>query len=378
MKTPVSRLWRVAALALLCALAAWPSVARQPVAGGVQPYIASVIGASAADLSSIARGRAVVKTLEAANRREVTTAGAIRIKAEAAAFVSRFRTLEGFRTSQFVHQVARFSEPPTLEDLGPLTIDEDDVKAWPKCRPGDCGVRLTGEGIARMQPGGTGSEADTERVARYKMLLFEHVMAHRAGGAARLPVYADQAEPLPLGEEIGSILEQTPTPLARAPALLDYLHAYPAGALARTESFYYWSKEAFGFKPVVGLYHVALHTTFTDETFIVTTQIYASHYMDGQVAINVLLPDRSDASPAFYWLYHNRARIGRMDSFLGSLSRSIVQRRARNGLSRSLTQTRERMEAGTPMDRQARAPIDSPLRLWRTMEGPASGGTFRR
>jgi hypothetical protein len=77
--------------------------------------------------------------------------------------------------------------------------------------------------------------------------------------------------------------------------------------------------------------------------FIVTTQIYASHYMDGQTAVTALLPEAGGAE-RFYWLYFNRARIDRLEGFLGSISRPIVQRRARSGLSRTLADTKRRLE----------------------------------
>ena len=90
--------------------------------------------------------------------------------------------------------------------------------------------------------------------------------------------------------------------------------------------------------------HVTVHTTDTGRVLIVTTQIYASHYMDGQTAVTAILPEPGDAN-RFYWLYFNRARIDRLEGMLGSISRPIVQRRARSGLARTLTDTKTRLEA---------------------------------
>ena len=41
----------------------------------------------------------------------------------------------------------------------------------------------------------------------------------------------------------------------------------------------------------------------------------------------------------------NRSRVGRLAGLIGSMSRPIVQRRARSGLMKSLTQTKQRFEA---------------------------------
>jgi hypothetical protein len=64
------------------------------------------------------------------------------------------------------------------------------------------------------------------------------------------------------------------------------------------------------------------------------------------VAINSLIPDSGASATGFYWLYMNRSRIGRLGGLLGTLSRPIVQHRARSGLTKSLVQTKQRVEAG--------------------------------
>jgi hypothetical protein len=318
-------------------------LAQEDAGTGPQAFLRSALGLSASELSNVERGRAVVKTVPQANKREVITAGAIKVQAPSARFVAQFRTLEGFRTSQFVRQIARFSDPPVAGDLEPLVLDPDDLEDLRSCKVSDCGLRMAAADIPRFaEIDWRAPEANARAAALYRLVLFQYLEGFRAGGLARLPTYQDQEAPLVLGEEVRELLT-LPSPLDRVPALRQYLQAFPSAALPETESFYYWSKEAFGFKPVIGLYHVSIHATAAREVFIVTSQIYASHYMDGQVSLSAVLPS-GGAEDGFYWLYFNRARIGRLDSFLGTLSRSIVQRRTRNGLEKSLTQTRERME----------------------------------
>lgn len=313
----------------------------EPVTGS-QAYLRSALKLSDGDLSNIERGRAVVKTLPQVDKREVITAGAIRIQAPSPRFVAQFRTLEGFKTSQFVRQIDRFSGTPVRSDLDPLVLDPDDLDDLRSCTVGDCGIRMEAADIGRFaEIDWRAADAAARASSLYKAMLFRYLTNFQAGGLSRLPSYSDQEEPLALGEELKQLLS-LPSPLDQAPTLRHYLESFPGGALPQTEHFYYWSKEAFGFKPVIGLYLVVMHTTAAGDVFIVTTQIYASHYMDGQFSLSVVMPGGEGES--FYWLYFNRARIGRLDSFLGTLSRSIVQRRTRNGLSRSLTQTRERME----------------------------------
>ena len=97
---------------------------------------------------------------------------------------------------------------------------------------------------------------------------------------------------------------------------------------------------------MVGLNHVSAHTdATTGRVTIVTTQIYASHYIEGSLGVTALMPDRGSNESGFYWAYVNRARVGRLGGLLGKIARPIMQRRARSGLMKSLVQTKQRFEA---------------------------------
>lgn len=307
----------------------------------------STLALSDRDLSALLQGRPVVKTLPASTGREVATAGAIRIRGTIRRFVEQFQTLEGFRRSEFVHQIARFSTPPVLADLDTLVPEAEDLTDLRTCRVGKCAVRLPAADIHRFQtevdwrvPDWSGAAS-----ALFKRTLFGYVAAYRAGGLDRLPRYDDQGDPIAVGEQLRDLIGQSPSPLDTDPALRESLLRYPAGGLVEgANHFFYWSKEEFGFKPIVGLNHVCTHVPPAGgPVTMVTIQFYATHYIDGQVAVMTLLPDPAD-SGAFYWLYLNRARIGRLSGFWGVLARPIVQGRARSGLSKSFTTTKTRME----------------------------------
>jgi hypothetical protein len=210
-------------------------------------------------------------------------------------------------------------------------------------------VQLSPEDIARFRNEikWNAPSAAASAAALYKSILFAHLNEYRAGGHTRLVRYHDQDEVIQLSDEIRALFDAKPSPLDHAPVFQQYLRHYPASppANVNVEDFFYWSKEEFGSKPVIGLNHVSVYTgNDRAESLIVTIQIYAAHYMHGQLAVNAMFPDPSGAG--FYWLYLNRARVGPLGGFVGTLSRPIVQRRARAGLSRSLTQTKERLEAG--------------------------------
>jgi hypothetical protein len=347
---------RLGLLAILTAgVAAIAGAAGVPAAGTADVLRATLqkqLLLSDSELTSLTRGRPIVKTLPSAMGREMNTAGGVRIQSAAMArFVNQFKTLEGFKTSQFIKQIQKFSDPPRLSDLDALVLEQEDLDALRTCRVGACDVQLGAEDIKRFnaEVNWRSPNAPRDAASLYKAVLFAHLDKYRAGGMAQLLSYQDREATVRLAAETEGLLAATPSILEQAPAFHHHIRRYPAGASANIENFFYWSKEAFGFKPVVVLNHVSVYTdAATGNVLIATTQIYASHYLDGSIGIHALLPDSMSANePGFYWLYMNRTRIGRLGGLLGAISRPIVQRRARAGLMKSMQQTKQRFE-GTP------------------------------
>jgi hypothetical protein len=324
---------------------------RATVLGAVanpQTYMQTQLQLSADELSALSSGRAVVKTLSSTMTREMITVGGIRIAGLGmTTFVEQFKTLDGFRTSQFVKQIRRFSDEPDVSDLDVLALEAEDIEALRQCRVAACDVQLSADDIRRFntQVDWRSPNAAAQATALYKTILFAHLTAYRAGGLTRLVHYNDREVPRSLAEETTALLAARPSLLEETDAFQYHLLDYPASRSGNVQDFFYWSKEVFGFKPVIGLNHVSIHIDGDGAALIATTQIYASHYMDGSVAVNALIPDSGSTGAGFYWLYMNRSRIGRLSGLLGTLSRPIVQRRARAGLTKSLVQTKQRLEA---------------------------------
>lgn len=347
------RLARAAPLVLvLVPLGAVGFAAARPSVGAIedpQTVLKEPLQLSDADLSALKQGQPIAKTLTSSGPREMTTVGAVRIRAGAMArFVNQFKTLEGFRTSQFILQVEKFGDKPRLSDLDTLTLDPEDVESLRSCRVGACDVQLSADDIKRFsQVNWKSATAARDAAIVYRAVLFDHLLRYRAAGTKSLLHYEDREPGMSLAQETQSLLDARPSFLDQAPALREFIRQYPSASDPQIEDFFYWAKEAFGFKPVIGLNHVSFHTdTTTGRVTIVTTQIYASHYIEGSLAINTLMPERAAPDSAFYWAYVNRVRVGRLGGLLGKIARPIIQRRARSGLMKSLVQTKQRFEAG--------------------------------
>lgn len=344
------RLFVGAVLALLTVTTVTPNAADLVDRANLDAFLRAQLALTSSELTALHQGRPIGKSLSATTKREMVTTGGIHIRAATLArFVNQFKTLEGFRTSQFVRQIAKFSEPPQLRDLDPLTLDADDIDALRKCRVGACDVQLSAEDIRRFntEVDWRSSSAANQATELFKAVMFAQLNEYRDGGLKQLAAYNDKGTPVRLATETGALLDVRPSLLDHSPSFQDYVRHYPSRPLPNTENFFYWSKEAFGFKPVIGLNHVSIYAPDgKQDVIIATTQFYASHYMDASIAINALIPDPSGDGSNFYWLYLNRSRVGRLGGLLGTLSRPIVQRRVRAGLTKSLAQTKERLEAG--------------------------------
>ena len=276
---------------------------------------------SDADPASLLEGTPVAKTLTSSASREMTTVGGIRIRGGGMArFVEQFKTLEGFRTSQFVLQIEKFGQTPQLSDLDKLTLEPDDFESLRSCRVGDCEVQLSAEDIKRLAQ--VELEIADRRAGGRCRLPGDSVrplLGYRAAGTKSLLHYQDRQPGVSLAEETESLLEARPSLLDDAPTMRDLIRTYPNSTEPQTQEFFYWVKEAFGFKPVVSLNHTRVHTdATTGRVTIVTAQIYASHYMEGSLSISALIPAPSSSEgSAFYWAYANRARVGRLSGVLG-------------------------------------------------------------
>jgi hypothetical protein len=332
-------------LGAVCLTAARPSAV---AAEDPQTIIKKPLQLSDAELATLGQGQPVAKTLTSTAPREMTTVGAVRIRGGAMArFVNQFKTLEGFRTSQFILQIEKFGGTPQLSDLDKLTLEPEDVESLRACRVGACDVQLSADDINRFsQLNWKSPTAARDAATLYRAILFDHLVKYRAAGTKGLVRYQDREPGVSLAQETQALLDVRPSFLDHVPAFRDYIKQYPSSTHPQVEDFFYWSKEAFGFKPVTGVNHVSVHTdATTGRVTILTTQIYASHYIEGSLGINTLMPDPAANESAFYWAYVNRVRVGRLGGLLGKLARPIMQRRARSGLMKSLVQTKQRFEA---------------------------------
>src|SRR5438094_1909031 len=302
------------------------------------------------DLAGLARGTPIVRTLAAGDPKEIVVAGAIRMGIPARFYVEQFRDIVRMKRSEDVLQIGKFGNPPSADDAAALRLDHDDVEALRKCRPEDCDIRVTGAMLDRVRTGmdWTARDLDARASQRFQHALAERAAAFLRDGDRALGrfVARDTAD---AAAAFTAVLKRTPWLQESAPDAHDYLARFPQAPLAGAEQFVYWSKEVWGPARVVTLTHVTIaprvSTAAGEEFLILTRDVYATHLLDASLGV-VIVSDRGDADrPACDVAYVNHSRAPALQGFLGGLRRSLVQRRQRDAMDRSLRALKERLEA---------------------------------
>ncbi len=241
----------------------------------------------------------------------------------------------------------RFSDPPRLPDLERLNLVTDDLSSLAGCRPGKCGLKLSVEMINRLRREAATHPPVSRLQTEFRAILLEYLTSYIRKGTPGMIVYGDKDTPVRTSTEMAAILGEFDWLKSYTPQLLaclrDPLHAWAPGM----DGFLYWSQESFGLKPVVSLTQVLiLKTVIGGEqwAFIASKQLYADHYFQTSLGLTVLAAESSDsANPWTSMSYFNRSQTDGLRGWFESIKRSIVERRVRDGMARSLSDLRERL-----------------------------------
>lgn len=313
-------------------------------------FLAPTVSFNAGERARIDRGEAVVKVV-AARDRDIAIASAVPVNVDGDRLIAWMRRIEDLKKGRYVSQIGRFSEPPRTEDLGALTLDDDDLDEIRRCRPGACGVKLSNEAIADLRQAAAAAGTNWKPAVQeaFRGVVLAHVQKYVTDGLAGLPPYHDQKSPVSPDAEFAAIIKESAFLPARQPALGDYLTRFPRRASNDIESFFYWSKEELGGKPIITVTHVSIIRNADPdlpEVLVAAKQIFALHYTTGSLAFTAITR-RADQSPR-YLMYFNRSRVDVLGGFFGGLVRRIMERRLRTEAIEVAQGLRRRLETGEP------------------------------
>ena len=277
--------------------------------------------------SAIDAGNAFARTVPAPSG-NVAIVAAVPVHIDGARLVAWVRDIAALKESSVVKQIGRFSPTPSVADVQRLTLDDGDIGEIARCRPESCGVKLTVPEIARLR---VALKGDTQASSRVQQAFREVIVARAA-------------------EYLRNGLKTAAPPAfldANWPEVSRGLHDYPRRLPPGAESFLYWSKDAYGGKPIVSITHVTIVRGTTDsepDVLVVGRQVFATHYTDGAWSFTALMRGQ----PSNFLVYLNQSDIDLLDTWYGGLVRRVVERRLRGEAVEVLNGLRRRLESGDP------------------------------
>jgi hypothetical protein len=334
--------------AVLCAAALTGAVAAAASAADpVQLLIATGL-MDGGDRSRVDAGGAVVAVLPASGR-DLAVFGVTRTTASGNRLAARTRAVERLYQGRYIAAIGRFSERPQLADVAGLAIDDEDLNDARKCRPGDCGLKLSVQEMHDLRAAASAAGIEWKAAVQlaFRNLVVARARAYLEGGLAAPAPYADRRTPMSPAVEYDGVAAQIGFQPLFGSRVLEYLESYPDVPGLAAESFLYWSKETLGAgKPIVSITHVAIFRYAPPNptsTVVAARQVFASHYLTGSLSLT-LTTNNADGSPA-YLVYLRRSRTDAFGGVFGGFIRHMVEGRIRADAPAALDALRRKLEA---------------------------------
>ena len=332
----------------LSVIAGLLSLTAQSPAGSLEPDADASVYFTTEQQEALRAGRPVVRVLKSRGN-EVAMAAAVRTSTSRERMIAWAREIEALHAGPFTPASGRFSSPPRIEDLGGLSLSAEDLEDLRECRPGACGMKLSSSEMQSIREALETTAGDWRAAAlsAYRHVLLARATAFAEGGYAAIRPFNDHRKPASPAVDFEGVLAGPERHVLLPFDVTAYLRSYPQGAARGVESFLSWSKNvAAGAKEVVSISHVTIRRCGSDgeRVAIISSQIYASHYLDASLSYTVLLGEGEDR----YLLYLRRTRIDVIRGPFGGVIRSVLERRIMADAPGLLRSLRRRLEDGVP------------------------------
>src|SRR5262245_4744501 len=300
---------------------------------------------------SLNERKIVTRSLAGGHSKEMAGFGAVIADATPAEFVKAFGALSVFKRSETTLACGRFSAQPVIEDMAGLEISDKDLYALMRAKVKESDIKLTEPDIARIRAiaGPSpyfGSRLKSKLAAEYKKILLDKAKAYVESGETSLDVYADQEEPVSARDAFAAMTNFQALGAGHNPRLYSQLGQSPRDTAQNTESFLYWAMQKFGqLKPVISLVHVVIYRE-NDRLFIVSKQIYSSHYTEAGLSVAELIPftDEKGAKRTLA-AYTIRLQVDLLGGPMGFMKRRASQPRMLETLETGLEGLRQCAES---------------------------------
>jgi hypothetical protein len=263
------------------------------------------------------------------------------VAADADSFIAAVSDIATLERGAHVPEIHRFSNPPALDDLATLTLDDDGFEAIRHCRVSDCALKLSAEEIAQLhrklddRSGNTRSRVEEE----FRQLLLRRVTEYFETGEraiARANGADSDAQAV-----FSTLLKESPYLTSRLPDLARALVEYPHnGVPPGITSFLYWSKEKAWRHSVVSVTLVTIARGDGPDAVVASRDLFALRDTSGSLSVATLMPGPGSRCP-HYLAYVDRTWV----DGLHALWRPFVNHAARSLAAELFAEARARIEA---------------------------------
>src|SRR5215470_16627419 len=149
------------------------------------------LGFTPLEMGDLERGQIVVKLPATVESREVAALAIMRLRVPSDYYVARFQDIVNFKKSDNVLQIGKFSNPPKLEDLAGLSLDQADIEGIRQCHLNKCDLKMPAHFIERfmMDLDWTAPNYRERANALMRERLLEYVKGYLQGGNSQLAEY---------------------------------------------------------------------------------------------------------------------------------------------------------------------------------------------
>jgi hypothetical protein len=307
------------------------------------PFLRKVIQLTDEQLAALDKGEVVTKQLKSADKPEIAAFGVVKTAGTPDILLRLARDVRGLRQVPQIPEMGTFSNPPKVEDLAGLHHPPDDVSALKRCKPGSCDVKLGQAALDQVAKiDWKAPDAETQASKLMNEMIVSFVTAYKQGGTDALGGVMDKKEPKARSEEYRKLLAHSPYLVDYVKAFNDYLQTYPKGKLEGAEDVLYWTKDTFGLKPVVSLYHATLFKG-PKGVLIANKLLAASHFFNASLEIMAAAP--TPDGKGLYLLSLYRTRIDPPTGMLGGVLMGKVRDGVETGVKENLKFARQRLAA---------------------------------
>jgi len=298
---------------------------------------------TAGDRSKMDDGHPVAHVV-AGRDSEVGVWAAVPVNVDGDRLVAWMRRIEALKKSSYVPAIGRFSNPPRLDDLADMSLDDEDTADLATCHPNHCDLKLSAAEMISLQHAAGHPDALQQR---FRQLVLDRINAYLSGGA--IGPYADRASEVWPAQAFDRLLDHSTFVTMHAPSFAESLRRTRTASTPAVESFLYWSKESLGGKPTITVTDVRIlraDDPSLPEVVVAGRQIFATHYVNASLGVTALV--RGEPEHSNYLVYVNRSELDLVHGTFGAIVRWLIQRRLKADADDVLQSLRRRLESGEP------------------------------